>query len=231
MMEWCFAVTVPAWQDFLKLAIILLVFYTSACKKHQRKFPVLHYPTNGCSLQRQFQKCVDFRLSKVEKCKSIIEPPKPRKASSKAISKLNLRELTEDQQEDFYRKLSLLKHKPVVLAVHHKYNDPFKPKSTTRQSPLPIRSFYDKNKVNLSLEELIALGISIKDSYRIIDNDAMNLEEFTRLQSKCHLWGIHQAGRITASNMKSVLCTSCDKPSLSLIKKLCYPEVYKFSNA
>ena len=59
----------------------------------------------------------------------------------------------------------------------------------------------------------------------------MNLEELTRLQSKCHLWGIHRAGRITASNMKSVLCTSCDKPSLSLIKKLCYPEVYKFSNA
>ena len=176
-------------------------------------------------------KFVDFRLSKVEKCKSIIEPPKPNKTSSKAISKLNLRELTEDQQEDFYQKLSLLKHQPVVLAVHHKYNDPFKPKSTTKQLPLPISSFYDKNKVNLSLEELIVLGIAIKNSYKITDNDAMNLEELTRLQSKCHLWGIHRAGRITASNLKSVLCTSCDKPSLSLIKKLCYPEVYKFSNA
>ena len=66
---------------------------------------------------------VDFRLSKVEKCKSIIESPKPNKTSSKAISKLNLRELTDDQQEDFYRKLNLLKHQPVVLAVHHKYND------------------------------------------------------------------------------------------------------------
>ena len=63
-------------------------------------------------------KFVDFRLSKVEKCKSIIEPPKPNKTISKAISKLNLRELTEDQQEDFYQKLSLLKHQPVVLAVH-----------------------------------------------------------------------------------------------------------------
>ena len=71
--------------------------------------------------------------------------------------------------------------------MHHKYNDPFKPKSTTKQLPLPISSFYDKNKVNLSLEELIVLGISIKNSYKITDNDAMNLEELTRLQSKCHL--------------------------------------------
>jgi len=49
------------------------------------------------------------------------------------------------------------------------------------------------------------------------------------LQSKCHLWGSHRAGRITASNFN--LSTSSAKSALSLVKKLCYPEVSKFSSA
>ena len=97
--------------------------------------------------------------------------------------------------------------------------------------PLPISSFHEKVKETLSLEELIVHGRSIKTTYKITDQEAVNLEELTKLQSKCRLWEAHRAGRITASNFYSVLHTSCDKPSLSLVKRLCYPEAYKFSTS
>ena len=117
-----------------------------------------------------------------------------------------------------------------MLLVHLQYNDPFKPKSTTRQLLLKIISFYDK-KETLQLEELIVYAKSIKSSYKVTHEEAMNLEELTRMQSRCCLWGNHRAGRITVSNFREVFCTSLAKPALSLVKELCFPKVYKFFSA
>ena len=43
------------------------------------------------------------------------------------------------------------------------------------------------------------------------------------------MWFQHRAGKVTASNFKSAAHTSGLKPSLSLIKRICYPEEYSFS--
>ena len=51
------------------------------------------------------------------------------------------------------------------------------------------------------------------------------------MQSKCKLWNIHRAGRITASNVRAVIKTNVEDPSYSLIKRLCYPDTCTFFNA
>ena len=43
------------------------------------------------------------------------------------------------------------------------------------------------------------------------------------------MWHVYRAGRITASNFKSAVHTSPDKPSTSPIKKICYPESNRFT--
>lgn len=55
------------------------------------------------------------------------------------------------------------------------------------------------------------------------------LERSTKEQAKSKLWNIHREGRITASNFKAVVKTNPCMPAESLIKKICYPQAYKFS--
>lgn len=57
------------------------------------------------------------------------------------------------------------------------------------------------------------------------------VESNTREQSKCLKWFTYRAGRITASLMKSICATSVSQPSVSLVKRICYPEKHKFSSA
>ncbi|KAH7980513.1 hypothetical protein HPB49_016812 [Dermacentor silvarum] len=57
------------------------------------------------------------------------------------------------------------------------------------------------------------------------------VESSTRMQSRFPKWYAYRAGRITASVMKSVCCTSTDTPSVSLIKRICYPDKQKFSTS
>lgn len=64
---------------------------------------------------------------------------------------------------------------------------------------------------------------------QITSSQASKLEEETRQQSSSKAWFVHRAGRITASNMKAASKTNIHMPSKSLIKRLCYPEAYKFS--
>lgn len=57
------------------------------------------------------------------------------------------------------------------------------------------------------------------------------IDMLTAAQSDSKWWNIFRSGRITASNMKDVCSTQVGRPSLSLIKKICYPNEQKFSAA
>ena len=57
------------------------------------------------------------------------------------------------------------------------------------------------------------------------------LEEMTRKQSQSKSWFAYRSGRITASTFKSAIKTDLSKPALSLIKRICYPDAYKFQTA
>ncbi|CAN7951870.1 unnamed protein product [Ixodes pacificus] len=58
-----------------------------------------------------------------------------------------------------------------------------------------------------------------------------NVEKSKRAQSKCAKGYSYRAGKITASVMKSVCSTSVTQPSISLLKKNCYPEQNTFTSA
>eukprot|EP00794_Sanderia_malayensis_P002558 gene2558-2954_t len=65
----------------------------------------------------------------------------------------------------------------------------------------------------------------------ISDEDAKQIELDTKSQAKGSGFFHHRAGRIGASMSKSASHTDPSKPSQSLIKSICYPEIFKFTNA
>ena len=56
------------------------------------------------------------------------------------------------------------------------------------------------------------------------------VEQETCSQSKNHLWFKFHAGQITASLLKRVCKTDPNKPSKSLVKQICYPELVEFTS-
>ena len=65
--------------------------------------------------------------------------------------------------------------------------------------------------------------------YITITPEQVNMVELkTRGQSKCKLWYEQRAGHITASVLQKVLHTDFSKPSVSLLKSICYPHATKF---
>ena len=82
-------------------------------------------------------KDVNFALTKVLNCQSTLQPPKHLNRSAKDASNLDLRDLTENDQEDCYTKISNeLDYHPNILSVHNKFNKPFMPVSQRLQLPL-----------------------------------------------------------------------------------------------
>lgn len=57
------------------------------------------------------------------------------------------------------------------------------------------------------------------------------VEKETRGQSSNKAWYTYRAGRITSSLMKSAARTSHSMLAQSLIKRICYPQLYSFSTA
>ena len=121
----------------------------------------------------------------------------------------------------------MLEHKGSVLSVHHKFNKPYLPVS---QAKSRLSLLHDQSKEKASYTELLQCAVSLKATYKVRDEEITTLEESIRLQSKCGLWSIHQAGRVTASNFKAAVHTNSDRPSLSLVKKLCYFEAHRFAS-
>ena len=66
---------------------------------------------------------------------------------------------------------------------------------------------------------------------QITPQQIIMVEQETRKQSKSKLWYKQRAGRITASKLKDITRTNPENPSKPLIKSICYPESYRFSNA
>ena len=65
---------------------------------------------------------------------------------------------------------------------------------------------------------------------QITDAQKYWVEKETKEQAKTKLWFYQRAGRITASNFKAAARTDQSMPSISLIKRICYPLAFGFSN-
>ena len=148
--------------------------------------------------------------------------------SSPEDSKRSITETTQKEMNNFYKTISEAKTKPAILSVIPGYNKSYVPKETL-QLPKPLTFLFHEENAKMSFKELMVLCEATKISISAVD--CHNIEVETKAQSSSQVWFEQRAGRITASKFKSVCHTNPQKPSLSLVKTICYPTVYKFSSA
>lgn len=92
-------------------------------------------------------------------------------------------------------------------------------------TPIFFSKWYQPSFENLDLE---ALKIRIKEiDIQYTPQQVQSVENLTKTQGKCREWYRLRTGRVTASVFKLVCRTSLLSPSISLIKKICYPEMFK----
>ena len=135
----------------------------------------------------------------------------------------------------FYRQLSTCAHLPAVLTLVAPHCDTCvtdrgaaEPAGLSVTSTLPLCSLYSENNASLTLAELLTVAQVV--DYSVSDVEAKHIELVTRDQSKCRDWFLHRTGRVTASKLKNICRSTLGKPSVSLLRSICYPVETKFSS-
>ena len=133
---------------------------------------------------------------------------------------------TEAELNSFHEKLNTCKSKPVALSLIYPYSVSFVTKSRTIQT---VPDLHNEKYLNMQYNEL--LEACAKVTIEITPEQAKIIEEDTRKQSSSNAFFLHRSGRIGASMSKQACQTNPAQPSHSLIKTICYPHIFRFSNA
>ena len=137
---------------------------------------------------------------------------------------------TESQLSDYYLQLSKFKHKPVHLSLVEPYSDAYVPLYIQGVLPSPFTSLFDTKFENEAFDVVKTYCKRLYSTYTITEEQTCAIELHTRSRSNWKLWFQQQAGRVTASKLHSVMKTKLDKPSVSLLKSVCYPESIVFAD-
>jgi len=89
-----------------------------------------------------------------------------------------------------------------------------------------LRRLFQEKYLKENVDTLRKIGESL--SLPVTEEQRRNLERKTTKQYDCLWWYVMKAGRVTASNFKSVCHTSFTNVSMSVLKKVCYPEKRDF---
>ncbi|KAH9373827.1 hypothetical protein HPB48_007451 [Haemaphysalis longicornis] len=134
---------------------------------------------------------------------------------------------TQEELNLFYKRVAAAGIKPAILMVHPHYSALFQAPQNKKVQLLRNLSCQEASSEDLG--SLICRAEKFLEELIISQEMVQHVESSTREQSKCTMRYAYRAGRITASVMKSVRCTSIKTPSISLLKKICHPEMHKFS--
>lgn len=106
--------------------------------------------------------------------------------------------------------------------------EPFASDVEALQDTLPniYRTLFKEEYLGVSKEHLQDVIGSM--TIELSEADCNSIAERTKEQANSREWFKHRSGRITASKFKLVCKTSVDKPSLSLVKSICYPTKFLF---
>ena len=139
--------------------------------------------------------------------------------AKQAPTQQELAELLSDLSKDTNRK-------PAILSLTEEYCERF----TTASDHLPplLQDLYEPDYLDLNYTQLLG---KVENVCReaISEEQVSHLEELTRGQAKNKQWFKYRAGCITASQFHQVCHTDPHQPSLSLVRKVCYPESYRFT--
>ena len=139
--------------------------------------------------------------------------PPPRKTTRKS---------TDDEISAFYEKLSKCGTKPAILSIVPGYTNCFESSLLKSNYPQSSKDLYKIEHLTLNYKELIDIGNNVDIS--ITFEQLINVEKATRLQANCNKWYRFRTGRVTASVVGGICHSSIEKPSVSLIKQICYPK-------
>lgn len=134
---------------------------------------------------------------------------------------------TQSEIDEFYFGLSQCGHKPALLSVVLPYSDSYCTDMSVNGRPLTY--LFNKDHIAFTFAELQTMSEAV--DVNISENDIELIEMQTRGQNKNKNWFLFRAGRITASKLKDVCVTDISKPSLSLLKAICYPLESAFKSA
>lgn len=128
----------------------------------------------------------------------------------------------------FFEQLSVSGSRPAILALVPGYADAFIPKSLSEEYPIILTDLADEACFNMAHEELLQHCHYVADSIAVSPQQAEIVELATRKQSADKQWFSFRSGRVTASRLKRVCRTQLSKPSVSLVKDICYPANHAF---
>lgn len=149
--------------------------------------------------------------------------------------------LTDSEVDGFLTKLLNIGQMCPIMAVRDPFNEIFVDRTVAIDSSVEnssdahklflvnILGHFRSEYLKCTLSALQKIASKIKIAYT--DDDIDFIEKSTIEQASSSLWYRFRAGRITASNFKSVCRTSVEHPSVSLIKRICFPENYVFSSS
>jgi len=127
------------------------------------------------------------------------------------------------QISKFYERLHASGTKPAILSLVYPYNkDYVTKKPDIMDLPATLDELYSEQLRSMSFTELLIKADEVFKEMSCSKEQAVNVEESTREQRNSKVWAKMRAGRITASNFHQICHTNPAKPSLSLIKQICY---------
>ena len=128
------------------------------------------------------------------------------------------------------------------------YAKEFVPRLSNAKFPNPITELYNPKMLSSDYIQLLTECEKVFEEIKVIHNRNRKLaimdmhynfqitkdeitvvEKETRGQSSKKSWFTFRSGRLTASLIRCATKTSHAMPSQSLIKRMCYPELYTFS--
>ena len=140
------------------------------------------------------------------------------------LSRKTTRKPTHDEISAFYEKLSKCGTKPAILSIVPGYTKSFEPSLLKSSYPKSLKDLHKIEHVTLNYKELI--DICNNADISITFEQLINVEKATRLQANCNKWYHFRTGRVTASVVGGVCHSTIEKPSISLIKQICYPKKF-----
>ena len=132
-------------------------------------------------------------------------------------SRKSIRKPTHDEISTFYEKLSKCGIKQAILSIVPGYTKFFELSLWKSSYPESLKDLY-------KIEHKKLIDICNNVDISVTFEQLINIEKATCLQANCNKWYHVRTGRVTASFVGGFCHSAIEKPSICLIKQICYPK-------
>ena len=139
-------------------------------------------------------------------------PAKPKATYSPSTQQIN----------KFFESLHASGTKPAVLSLVSQFSKDYVPKKPSLDLPKTLDELYSEQLSVLSFNELLDKAKAVFKEISCSEKQAVDVEKSTREQRNSDVWTKMRTGRVTASNFHQMCRRDPTKPSISLIKQICY---------